>query len=81
MRLLIFETKGCKVCEDLTQTLRDIKLPFPVEMVDVSKDIEAAMMYGIKSMPTLILLDENQNIITKVIGNAQKKTLNEAFNI
>ena len=38
-----------------------------------------AMKYGIKSIPTTVLIDENGNVVHKVLGNVPKNTLIDAI--
>lgn len=61
--------------------MEDIDFPFPVEHINIDVDNEAAMIYGIRGIPHMILLDENNNIITRIGGVVSKQTLIEEFKL
>jgi thioredoxin 1 len=77
MRLLKFEASWCGPCKMLSKTMEDINFPFPVEVIDVDQNTAAAVEYGIRGVPHLILLDENNNIVKRIGGNVPKETLIE----
>lgn len=57
--------------------METIEFPYPVEVIDVDQNSAAAVEYGIRGVPHLILLDENNNIVKRVSGNVAKETLIE----
>lgn len=81
MKLLKFEAPWCTKCTQMTKVLETMELPFPIETVDIDKNRDAALTYGIRGIPHMILLDENNNIITRIGGVATKEQLAEAFNV
>ncbi len=81
MKLLKFEAPWCTKCTDMTKLLEEMQLPFPIEKVDIDVNRDAAIEYGVRGIPHMILLDENNNIITRISGTATKHKLLEAFEI
>ena len=77
MRLLKFEASWCGPCKMLSKTMEDIAFPFPIEVIDVDQNTAAAVEYGIRGVPHLILLDENNNIVKRIGGNVSKDVLVE----
>ena len=77
MRLLKFEASWCEPCKSLSKTMETIQFPYPVEVIDVDQNSAAAIEYGIRGVPHLILLDEHNNIIKRVGGNVSKQILIE----
>ncbi len=75
MRLLKFEASWCGPCKNLSKTMESIEFPYPVEVIDVDQNTAAAVEYGIRGVPHLILLDENNNIVKRVGGNVPKDVL------
>jgi predicted DsbA family dithiol-disulfide isomerase len=55
--------------------MESIEFPYPVEVIDVDQNTAAAVEYGIRGVPHLILLDENNNILKRVGGNVPKDVL------
>jgi thioredoxin 1 len=77
MKLLKFEASWCEPCKMLSKTMEDIEFPFPIEVIDVDQNTAAAVEYGIRGVPHLILLDENNNIVKRIGGNISKDMLVE----
>jgi thioredoxin-related protein len=57
--------------------MNDIEFPYPVEVIDVDKNTEAAVEFGVRGVPHLILLDENNNIVKRIGGAVSKEKLIE----
>lgn len=81
MRLLKFEAPWCTKCHTMTKIMEDIKFPFPVEHINIDVERDAAMEYGIRGIPHMILLDENNNIVARIGGVTTKQQLLEALEI
>jgi thioredoxin 1 len=77
MRLLKFEASWCGPCKQLSMTMNDIEFPYPVEVIDVDQNTAAAIEYGIRGVPHLILLDEHNNIVKRIGGAVSKEKLIE----
>ena len=45
--------------------------------VDIEEDTEIAEKYLIKSIPTMLLLDDNDNVIHKWIGYTKSEDINK----
>lgn len=47
--------------------LENIKSEIPIEVVDIDVDPEIAIEYAVRSVPTLVMMDDGQ-IIKKLVG-------------
>ena len=81
MKLLKFEASWCAPCKQLSEVMKNVEIPFPVSVIDIDENREAAMSYGIRSVPTLILVDENENQIKRVSGSMNQSQLTEFIGI
>lgn len=81
MKLLKFEASWCQPCKQLTKTMEGMEFPYPVEVVDIDKNRDAVMEYGVRGVPHLILLDENNNPLVRVGGALTKTQLTEALGL
>lgn len=67
MRLLKFSASWCGPCKVLEHTLE--KLGIEHETIDIEENEKIAADYKIRSVPTLVLLDDNEKEIKRSIGN------------
>jgi len=79
MKILKFSSSTCSPCKNLSKTLSEMQAPFPVEEVDVDSDRELALMYKIRSIPTLLLVDQEGAVVSAKTGAASKANLERWF--
>lgn len=72
-RILRFTASWCGPCKSLAQNLEVADLSIPIEVVDIDVNDELAKEYGIRGVPTLVMLDENIEV-KRLVGS---KTVNE----
>lgn len=58
-RILRFTASWCQPCKGLAMNLESAELDIPIEVIDIDVMSDIAVEYGIRSVPTLILMDEN----------------------
>ena len=56
-KILRFTASWCGPCKGLAMTLANIETNIPIEVVDIDVHSEIATEYGIRSVPTLVMLD------------------------
>ena len=61
-RVLRFTAGWCSPCKMLALQLEDIENKPHLEVIDIEKEQDIAVEYGIRSVPTLIMLNENTEI-------------------
>jgi len=71
-RALRFTASWCAPCKMLAMTLDEIDSKIPIEVIDIDVYPEVAQEYGIRGVPTLVLLEEN--IETKRMSGTKTKT-------
>ena len=72
-RILRFTASWCGPCQGLAVNLETASLDLPIEVIDVDVHNDIAQEYGIRSVPTLVMLDENTEI-KRLVGS---KTVNQ----
>jgi thioredoxin 1 len=77
MRILKFQAGWCIPCKNLSRMMEEITITPLVEVIDIDENNEAAMEYGIRSIPTLIMLDDHNNIVKRIGGVMTKQQLEE----
>lgn len=79
MKLLKFEADWCTKCKQMSQIMEGMEIPFPIEHINIDGNTEAALFYGIRGIPHMVLIDENDNIVKRIGGLLTKEQLNEAL--
>jgi thioredoxin 1 len=51
----------------LSKQLETMDLNLPIDVIDIDKDPEIAIEYGIRSVPTLVLMEDNE-VRSKIVG-------------
>ena len=57
MKVLRFTASWCGPCKMLAKTLEDVDTQIPIETIDIDENQQLAMDYGIRGVPTLVMLD------------------------
>lgn len=70
MKALKFEASWCQPCKMMTKVMEDAgdKITTPVEKIDIDENMELAKQYGIRGVPTLVLVDDEGKEIKRQSG-------------
>ena len=68
MKVLKFSASWCGPCKMLSMTIAGIKdqIPYPIEEIDIDADTEMAQKYGIRGVPTMVIVDGDKEVKRKV---------------
>ena len=58
----------------MAKLLEDIDTNLPIEVIDIDEQSELAVDYGIRSVPTLVMIDENIEV-RRMVGLVTKEKL------
>ena len=75
MKILKFFASWCKPCSALSETLKNANIEH--ESIDVSSDTDLTEKYDIRSIPTLVIIDENGNEVGRILGSKSKEQILE----
>ena len=76
-KVVRFTASWCGPCKMLAKTLEEVKTNVPVEVIDIDAQPDIAAEFGIRSVPTMVIVEDN--IPSKrIVGNKTKQEL-EAF--
>ena len=73
MKILRFTASWCGPCKSLSMNLEQANLQMPIEVIDIDVQSDVAVEYGIRGVPTLVMLDENIEV-KRLVGS---KTITE----
>ena len=78
MNVLRFTASWCQPCKALAQQLEELGLDKDVTVIDIDKQQDLAIQYGVRSVPTLIAVDNNKEV-KRMVGVKAKDIILEWF--
>lgn len=72
MKILRFTASWCNPCQALAKNLEAANLGIPIEVVDIDVHEDVALEYQIRSVPTLVLINEGKESRLVGLQTAQK---------
>jgi thioredoxin 1 len=78
-KILRFTASWCGPCKMLAKNLESVKTEVPIEVVDIDVHPEVATEFGIRGVPTLVMIEgEKEN--KRLVGMRSLKELEEWIN-
>jgi len=79
MKVLKFYADWCGPCKGLTQIINNAgdKVTLQIENVNIDENIFMAQEYKVRSVPTMIVVDDNENEIRRKVGTMNEEQLLE----
>lgn len=70
MKLLKFSAVWCASCKSIEPKIKQIiESGATVESIDINENQELAKKYSVRSLPTMIVVDENGEEIKRFVGS------------
>lgn len=76
-KIVRFTASWCGPCKMLAKTLEEVESKLPIEVVDIDTHPEIAAEFGIRGVPTLVIVEDNV-ASKRLVGNKTKQEI-EAF--
>ena len=80
MKYLYFSAPWCGPCRMFGPIMERVGTTVPVEKVNVDENQELAMQYSVRSVPTVILVDNTGKEFARQVGVQQEQMLLEQYN-
>lgn len=79
MKLLKFYASWCGPCKGLSMVVEGVKerLPMPVEDIDIDEQMDTARKYNVRSVPTMVVVNDDGSEVKRVVGMMNEKQLIE----
>lgn len=68
MKVYKFYSDTCSPCKVLTSMLKNSKYRDLIEDIDITKRVELLGKYEVKKVPTLVFVDENEEMLFRSVG-------------
>lgn len=77
MKAIKFYAEWCGPCKALTTVINNAKdkLPMTVESVNIDENIFMAQNFKVRSVPTIVIVDDNENEIKRHVGTMDETKL------
>ena len=73
-RILRFTAEWCRPCKSMAAILEEVKGDIVIEVIDIDKYSDIAVEFGIRSVPTLVIMDGNIEV-KRITGLKTKNDL------
>ena len=76
LKILDFMSTWCQPCKTMSPILEEVEKEtgVTIQKIDVDEDEEHVIAYGIRNIPTLIFIKDNE-IVDKISGTVSKEVL------
>ena len=71
----------CAPCKVLTKTLSEMENLPEIENVNIDGNIALATRYSVRSVPTILIVDDDGNELKRITGNQPREKLEEFFSV
>ena len=78
-KVLRFTASWCGPCKMLAKNLESVNTNIPIEVIDIDVFQDTAVEYGIRGVPTLVMVDENIEV-KRLVGMQSLKQLEDWIN-
>ena len=78
-KILRFTASWCGPCKMLAKNLESVKTEVPIEVVDIDVHPEVATEFGIRGVPTLVMIEDGKEN-KRLVGMRTLKELEEWIN-
>ncbi len=79
-KILYFSAAWCGPCQTLGPIMESLKGDINYQKVDVDNNQDLSMQYGVRNIPTLILLDETGEVKGRKVGLQTKQEILNFYN-
>ena len=80
-KILYFSATWCGPCKQLAPIVNNLVAEgFPITKIDVDSNPDLSTQYSIRSIPTMVVLDENGIEVNKAIGAISSDQIKNLLN-
>jgi thioredoxin 1 len=62
MKYLLFTASWCQPCQTLKPVMEQVSKTIPVTKIDVDTDAQTVSDYGVRSVPTVVLVKDGREV-------------------
>jgi thiol-disulfide isomerase/thioredoxin len=69
-QVLYFTATWCGPCQQLKPQMEQLTSQIPIRFIDVDRDKSSVDKYGVRNVPTVIVIDQQGNVTGRLVGNS-----------
>ena len=79
-KILYFTASWCGPCKALAPRMEKLSNQINYRKIDIDSNQDLSMKYGIRSVPCLVLIDENGTELNRMVGVQPDETILNFYN-
>lgn len=79
MKLIKMSASWCVPCKQLSKLMQEVTIPYEIKEVDIDSDPSSAIKFGVRGVPTLLLVEDDGETVVKRANGALTKAKLEEF--
>lgn len=79
-KILYFSASWCQPCKMLSPTMNSVADQVNFTKINVDEDTNTSVKYGIRNVPTLVLVDQSGKELNRLVGNVSKQQIIDFYN-
>jgi len=79
-KILYFSAPWCGPCKVLGPTMQKLSSELPITKINVDEDNKNSVKYGIRNVPTMVLVDQSGKEINRLVGNVSEQQVKQFYN-
>lgn len=80
MKVLRFTASWCGPCKMLAKVLEDVETDKEIKVIDIDEEQDLAKLFNIRSVPTLVMIDEGKEEVKRLNGLQSQQQVEEWIN-
>ena len=80
MKVLRFTASWCGPCKMLAKVLEDVETDKEIKVIDIDEEQDLAKLFNIRSVPTLVMIDEGKKEVKRLNGLQSQQQVEEWIN-
>lgn len=82
MKALKFHATWCGPCKALSMVVEGVdNLPLEIESIDIDENMALAQKYGVRSVPTIVIVDSTGTEVKRKTGSMNESQLLEFLKV